>query len=179
MIYEFDGMVPDIDQTAYVSESAVVIGNVRIGPYCYVGPQAVIRGDSHGSPITVGYGTAVEEGVIIHVGGKNARCCIGDRVTIGHGAIVHCNSLGSNSSVGMGAVLSLYSEIGEYTVVAEGAVVTKRQVVPERVVVGGTPAKVIRSLEERDLEDWDNTKEWYIGLAKKYMTPGMLQRIDY
>lgn len=178
MIYEFDGLVPEIDPTAYVSESATVIGNVKIGADCYIGPGAIVRGDSANSPISIGYGTAVEEGVIIHVGGKGARCDIGERVTIGHGAIVHCNSLGANANVGMGAVLSLYSEIGEYAVVAEGAVVKKGQKIPPRVVVGGAPAAVLRRLEDRDIDTWDKTKEWYINLARKYMTPGVLRRID-
>ena len=178
MIYEFDGMTPAVDPTAYISESATVLGNVKIGACCYIGPGAVIRGDSRDCPITIGYGTAVEEGVIIHAGGKGAYCDIGEKVTIGHGAVVHCNKLDKNSSVGMGAVLSLYSEIGEYSIVAEGAVVKQRQKIPPRVVVGGAPAAVLRELSDRDIDIWDKTKDWYIALVKKYTTPGMIRRID-
>ncbi len=177
MIYKFNGMTPEIDPTSYISESATIIGDVKIGPYCYVGPGAVIRADS--KPIEIGYGTAVEEGVIIHVGGKKTDgCFIGERVTIGHGAIVHCNRLGNDANVGMGAILSLYSEIGEYAVVAEGAVVKQGQVIEPKVVVGGAPAKVLRQLLDRDLDTWGKTKQWYIDLAKQYTTPGMLERID-
>lgn len=178
MIYEFDGMRPTISPTAYVSESATIIGDVTVGAYCYIGPGAVIRGDARGCPITIGAGTAVEEGVIIHVGGKDARCDIGEKVTIGHGALVHCNKLGKNANVGMGAVLSLYAEIGEYAIVAEGAVVKQRQKIPPRVVVGGAPAVTLRELSEQDISIWDKTKEWYIDLVKKYSAPGVLKRID-
>ena len=167
MIYKFDGMTPEIDSTCYISESATIIGNVKIGPYCYIGPGAIIRADSKGKPIEIGYGSAIEEGVIIHVGGPRTNgCYIGERVTIGHGAIVHCNKLG------------LYSEMGEYAVIAEGAVVKQGQIIEPKVVVGGAPAKVLRQLLDRDLETWDKTKDWYIGLTKLYTTPGVLERID-
>lgn len=179
MLYEFDGMAPKIDPTAYIADTATVLGDVTIGAYCYIGPGAIIRADFKGAPIIIGNGTAVEEGVIIHVGGKSAgKCDIGERVTIGHGAIIHGNKLADNANIGMGAVVSLYSEIGEYSVVAEGAVVKQGQVIPPRVVVVGAPAKVVRELQERDIEAWDGSKRWYIELAKKYKVPGMLKRLD-
>ena len=89
MIYEFDGLKPVIAPSAFISESAVIIGDVRVGEDCYIGPGAILRADSHGMPIIIGNGSAIEEGVIIHVGGRGTNgCCIGERVTIGHGAIV-------------------------------------------------------------------------------------------
>ena len=78
----------------------------------------------------------------------------------------------------MGAVISLYSTIGSYAIVAEGAVVKQAQVIPDRVVVGGAPAKILRELEDRDIATWDKTKLWYIELARKYTTPGVLKRLD-
>lgn len=155
MIYRYGEFAPEIDPSAFVSESATIIGQVKIAADCFIGPGAVIRADC-GKPIEIGYGTAVEDGVIIHVGGSRAvSCYIGERVTIGHGAIVHCSKLGDNANVGMGAVLSLFSEIGEYAVIAEGAVVKQGQVIEPRVVVGGAPARVLRPLLDRDIESWD------------------------
>ena len=178
MIYRYGEFAPEIDPSAFVSESATIIGQVKIAADCFIGPGAVIRADC-GKPIEIGYGTAVEDGVIIHVGGSRAvSCYIGERVTIGHGAIVHCSKLGDNANVGMGAVLSLFSEIGEYAVIAEGAVVKQGQVIEPRVVVGGAPARVLRQLLDRDIESWDRSKAWYIDLVRKYKTPGMLERID-
>lgn len=179
MIYRFNGLTPEIDPTAYISESASIIGDVRIGAYCYIGPGAVIRADSKDKPVVIGSGSAIEEGVIIHVGGpRTDGCYIGERVTVGHGAIVHCNRIGANANIGMGAVLSLYSEIGEYAVVAEGSVVKQGQVIEPKTVVGGAPAKVLRTLLDRDLTTWDKTKDWYIDLTKLYTTPGVLERLD-
>lgn len=179
MIYEFDGLRPSIDPSAFVSESAVIVGDVRIGKDCYIGPGAILRADSHGMPIVIGDGSAVEEGVIIHVGGKGTDgCYIGEKVTIGHGAIVHANRIADNANIGMGAIVSLYSQVGSYAIVAEGAVVKQGQCIPDRVVVGGAPAKVLRQLEDRDISTWDKTKLWYIDLARKYATPGVLKRLD-
>lgn len=150
MIYEFESKRPKIDPSAYISDSAIVIGDVTIGARCYVGPGAVIRGDER--PIYIGDESAVEDLCVIHVGGPDAKtdgCHIGKRVTIGHGAMVHGNYIRDGANIGMGAIVSLFADIGEYTVVAEGAVVKKHQTIPPRVVVGGAPAKVCGSLKKK------------------------------
>ena len=174
MLYEFDGKRPRVGEDSYVSEHALVIGDVEIGDKCYIGHGAILRGD-YGS-IFVGSGTAVEEGVVIHAPPKRA-CKIGEKVTIGHGAIVHAAQIGSLSVIGMGAVLSIDSQVGESTIIAEGSVVRMRQVVPAGVVAGGNPAKTIRKIAAKDKEYWDMGKQLYIDLAKKYLTEGM-KRID-
>lgn len=170
MLYEFDGKNPVFGKETYISETAIVIGNVTIGDNCYIGHGAILRGD-YGS-IEIGSGTAVEEAVVIHAPPQKL-CKIGERVTIGHGAIIHAASIGDLSVIGMGAVLSIYSEIGTNTIVAEGAVVKMRQVIHEDVVVGGNPARIIRKIATRDIEYWKMGKELYINLAKKYISLGM------
>jgi carbonic anhydrase/acetyltransferase-like protein (isoleucine patch superfamily) len=170
LLYEFDGKNPVFGKETYISETAIVIGNVTIGDNCYIGHGAILRGD-YGS-IEIGSGTAVEEAVVIHAPPQKL-CKIGERVTIGHGAIIHAASIGDLSVIGMGAVLSIYSEIGTNTIVAEGAVVKMRQVIHEDVVVGGNPARIIRKIATRDIEYWKMGKELYINLAKKYISLGM------
>jgi carbonic anhydrase/acetyltransferase-like protein (isoleucine patch superfamily) len=170
LLYAFDGKSPEIGQGTYVSEEALVIGDVKIGDNCYVGHGAILRGD-YGS-IFIGPGTAVEEGVIIHAPPREASI-IGERVTIGHGAIIHSAKIGDFSVIGMGAVLSIRSEIGANTIVAEGAVVKMRQVISDGVVAGGNPARVIRTISKKDVEFWEKGKEIYIDLAKKYLAEGM------
>jgi carbonic anhydrase/acetyltransferase-like protein (isoleucine patch superfamily) len=170
LLYEFDGKNPVFGKETYISETAIVIGNVTIGDNCYIGHGAILRGD-YGA-IEIGSGTAIEEGVVIHAPPQKL-CKIGERVTIGHGAIIHAASIADKSVIGMGAVLSIYSEIGTNTIVAEGAVVKMRQVIPEGVVSGGNPARVIRKIESRDIEYWNKGKELYTNLAKKYITLGM------
>ena len=105
MFYSFHGKCPRVDPTAFVSTSAELIGDVTVGPRCYIGPGAVIRGDA--AEIILEEEVAVEDGVIIHAGGADKRCLLSRRVTIGHGAIVHARYLGPEASIGMGAVLSL------------------------------------------------------------------------
>jgi len=170
MLYKFDGKRPVFGKDTYISETAIVIGDVKIGDNCYIGHGAILRGD-YGS-IEIGSGTAVEEAVVIHAPPQKL-CRIGDRVTIGHGAIIHAASIGDLSVIGMGAVLSIYSTVERDTIVAEGAVVKMRQAIPEGVVAGGNPAKIIRKIATKDREYWDMGKELYINLAKKYLAIGM------
>lgn len=110
MLYTFGGKAPQVDPTAFVSASAELIGDVIVGPRCYIGPFAVIRADA--SRIVLEEEVAVEDGVIIHTGGEDPVVTISRRVTIGHGAIIHARAIGPEASIGMGAVLSLCSEIG-------------------------------------------------------------------
>ena len=92
MLYTFDGKAPQVDPTAFVSASAELIGDVIVGPRCYIGPYAVIRADA--SRIVLEEEVAVEDGVIIHTGGEDPVVTISRRVTIGHGAIIHARVIG-------------------------------------------------------------------------------------
>jgi len=174
LIYAFDGKRPEISKKAYVNDHAIILGDVRIEDDVYVGPGAILRADY--GRLEIGQGTAVEEGVLIHVY-PEAVCRIGERVTLGHGAIVHASRIGDLAVIGMGAVVSIDSTIGEKTIVAEGAVVRMKQTIPPGVVVAGNPAKVIRKLTPKDEERWLDGKQHYIDLTKKYLRLG-LQRVD-
>lgn len=164
MLYRFDGRQPVVGKDVYIGDSAKVIGDVFIGDNCYIGHGAILRAD-HGR-IEIGAGTAVEEGVIIHTP-PGGMCRIGDRVTFGHGAMVHGESVGDKVVVGMGAILSLWSKVGEGAIVAEGTVVKVRQVIPAKMVAAGNPAKIIRDVSPRDEEVWAFGKQLYVDLAQK------------
>jgi carbonic anhydrase/acetyltransferase-like protein (isoleucine patch superfamily) len=172
MLYSFDGNQPVVGKNTYVSETAQVIGDVVIGDNCYVGHGAILRGDY--GRIEIGSGTAVEEGVIAH-SPPGFTLTMGKSVTLGHGAILHGKSIGDYAVIGMGAVVSIFSEVGEWAIVAEGAVVKMNQIVPDNVVVGGSPAKVVRDTSEKDKEMWTHGKQIYVDLAKKYLEIGMHQ----
>lgn len=173
MLYVFDGYTPEIGEGTYVSETAIVIGNVKIGDNCYIGHGAILRGDY--GRIEIDSETAVEEGVIIHVPPDSVGR-IGKKVTLGHGAIVHSEDIGDWAVIGMGAIVSIRAKIGAGSVVAEGAVVTRNQVVPEKVVVGGNPAKIIREVKEDEYVLSSQIKHIYVDLAEKYLKIGM-QRV--
>jgi carbonic anhydrase/acetyltransferase-like protein (isoleucine patch superfamily) len=174
VFYRFDGKEPVIGAGTYVSETAIVIGDVRIGDHCYIGHGAILRGD-YGT-IEIGNRTAVEEGVIVHAP-PGETCAIGDGVVVGHGAIVHAKAIGDSSGIGMGAILSIRSEIGRGSVVAEGAVVKQGQTIPEGEVVAGNPARKIKDMSQKDIDFWSYSRQIYVDLAAKYCMIGM-EKID-
>jgi len=174
MLYSFDNRKPEIGKDTYVSESAIVLGDVRIGNNCYIGHGAILRGDY--SSIEIGHGCAVEEGVIIHAP-PGEKCQIGDKVTLGHGAIIHSKSIGDFAVIGMGAIVSIWAEIGEHSIIAEGAVVKMEQKIPSGVVVAGNPARTVREVSSKDGNRWNEWKQLYIDLAKKYLDIG-IHRLD-
>lgn len=150
-IYEFEGKCPSIDPSAWVAPSADVIGDVRIGPECYVGWQAVLRGD-HGT-IILEKGSAVEEGVIIHTSpGFTSR--IGTEATIGHGAMLHNATIDGFAVVGVRATVSNYARVGKWAIIGEMGLVAGNQEVPAEVIAVGQPVKVIGSVTEKHKERW-------------------------
>lgn len=166
MIYEFEGKKPEIGFDTYVSDLANIIGDVKIGNNCYIGHGVILRGD-YGS-IEIGDGTAVEEGVIVHAPPGEASD-IGKKVTLGHGAIIHSKKIGDRAVIGMGAILSLRSEIMDRTIIAEGGIVKQNQTIPSGVVAAGNPVKIVRKISKRDEERWNYGKQLYIDLAKRYI----------
>jgi carbonic anhydrase/acetyltransferase-like protein (isoleucine patch superfamily) len=174
MLYRFDKKEPVIGPGTYASEAALLIGDVQIGNNCYIGHGVILRGDY--GRIEIGNESVVEEGAVIHAPPQE-RCSIGNNVVIGHGAIVHAKRIGDAAGIGMGAVLSVWSEVGRGAVVAEGSVVKQGQKIPEAIIVAGNPAKKIRTISRKDRAFWDWTNGLYIDLAKKYCTLGM-ERID-
>ena len=185
MLFGFDGKKPVIGSETYVSETALVIGDVKIGDNCYIGHGAILRGD-YGS-VRIGNGTAVEEGVIVHAPPDDI-CSIGDRVTVGHGAIIHSKRINDHVVVGMGAILSIHADIGEGSIIDEGCVVKVGQKIPGGVVAVGNPAKVNRRVSETEKQEKEkrlegssgspvDTAQLYIDLARKYLEIGM-PRLD-
>lgn len=174
MLYRFRNREPRFGKDTYVSEHALLIGDVGIGDNCYIGHGAILRGD-YGT-IEIDSGTAVEEGVVVHAP-PGEICHIGKKVTIGHGAIIHSKSIGDHAVIGIGAVISILAEVGEETIVAEGSTVKMRQRIPSGVVVRGNPARVLKEVTEENKAFWESGKQLYIDLAKEYLQNGM-HRVD-
>ncbi len=143
MIRSFDGKTPRIDPTAFIAETAYIIGDVEIGAGSSVWPGAVVRGDF--APIRVGSGTHIEDNTVVHTG---MPLEIGDNVTVGHGVVIHCRKIGSRCLIGNNATLLDGAEIGDGSIVAAGAVVTPRTVVPPGSFVAGVPGEVRGRAEE-------------------------------
>ena len=147
-VYAIDGITPVIDPSAYVHPSAVLIGDVIVGAGVYIGPCASVRGDF--GRIVIHRGSNVQDGCIIH-GFSEQDTVIEEDGHLGHGCIVHCATVRRNAMVGMNAVVNDCADIGESAIVAGNAFVRARMVVPPRMLVGGTPAKLMRELTAEEL----------------------------
>ena len=170
MLYSFEGKEPAIGKGSYVSESAVVIGDVHIGYRCFIAPGAVLRGD-YGS-IRIDDGTAVEDNVVIHAR-PGESTIIGKRVTIGHGAIIHTPTIEDNAVIGMGAIVSDFAHVGEWAAIGEGAVVRNRQEIPAESIAVGVPAEIIGKVNEAYKEQWSRFKDIYEKLASERYPKGL------
>lgn len=142
-----------------------MIGDVVIQDGCFVGAGAIVRGDY--SSIRIGARTALEEGCIIHCP-PGEVCEIGNDVTLGHGAIIHCSKIGDFAVIGMGAIVSIHALIGEWDMVGEGAVIVQGSSIPPRKVVVGNPAKIIKETTEEQMRFWSEIKEIYVDLCRRY-----------
>lgn len=146
--YSIDGVIPVVDPTAYVHPSAVLIGDVIVGPGCYVGPCASLRGDF--GRIVLQEGSNVQDHCCIH-GFPDQDTVVEVNGHIGHGAILHSCIVRRDALVGMNAVVMDEAEIGEQAIVAACAFVPAGMKVPARSLVAGIPAKVKKMLIEEEI----------------------------
>jgi carbonic anhydrase/acetyltransferase-like protein (isoleucine patch superfamily) len=171
-IFAFESRRPSIGRTTYVSPTAVIIGDVTIGQRCYIGHGAILRGD-YGS-IGIGDETAVEEGVIVHARPGN-RTRIENRVTLGHGAMVHNAVVREGAVIGMRALVSDDAEVGAGAIVGEMGLVRSGQVVPPLKVAVGVPVQVIGEVGDRHANMTHRAKEIYVDLAARYADGGLVE----
>ena len=165
VLYRFEGKEPKVGEGTYVSQSAEVIGNVRIGKQCYIGPGAKVRGD-YGS-ILVGNKTSIEENCVLHAR-PGETCEVSDMVTVGHGSILHNCTVRDYAIIGMGAIVSDYAVVGVWSVVGEGCVVKNKQVIREGKIVVGVPARIVGEVSKDYQKLWIGYKNLYAKLALRY-----------
>lgn len=147
-IFEFDGFVPVVHESAFVHPKACVTGNVVIGRDVYVGPGAAIRGDWGG--IEIGDGCNVQENCTIHMF-PGVTVVLEPGAHIGHGAVVHGARIGANSLVGMNAVIMDNAVLGSECIVGALAFVPADMQVPARKVVVGNPAKILKDVTDEQI----------------------------
>ncbi len=163
-LYEFEGKRPKIADSAFVSESAVVIGNVEIGENCFIGPNCVIRGDW--GRIVIGNKSNVQGCCVIHAR-PDDMTKIGNRVSVGHASMLHNCTIRDQVTIGMNATVSDYAVVGEKSIIAEGCVVRNSQEIPPASAAAGVPAKIIAKLTEEQIATHDSHKDLYAGLAAR------------
>ena len=164
-LYTIDDVSPSIDATAWVAPSADLIGDVRLGPGASVWFGAVIRADN--TPILLGEETNFQDGAIGH-SDPGAPLTIGDRVTVGHQAILHGCTVEEEALIGMGARILNGAVIGAQCIVGAGALVTEGKVFEPRSLIVGSPARAIRMLGEEQVAMLRLSAAHYAEKAKRY-----------
>ncbi|KXG76999.1 gamma carbonic anhydrase family protein [Thermotalea metallivorans] len=165
MILEYQGNKPQIHESCYIAENAVVIGRVNMKKNANVWYGTVIRGD--GNEITIGENTNIQDNCTVHIN-DDMPTVIGDYVTVGHGAIVHACTIGNCVLVGMGAIVLDRAEIGDYVIIGAGSLIPPGKKIPSNSLVVGSPAKVIRGLTEEEKEHLRRSAEKYVQLANAH-----------
>ncbi|HEY5594122.1 MAG TPA: gamma carbonic anhydrase family protein [Nitrospiria bacterium] len=158
-----------IDSSVFIAKTATVVGEVSIGKSSSVWFSAVVRGDI--APVVIGEETNVQDGAVLHVG-HGCPCIIGNRVTIGHGAIVHGATVKHDAMVGIGAIVLNGAVIGEHSLVAAGAVVTENTVIPPGSLVIGIPGRPVRPVTEEQRTYLAEAASNYVRYAREYKKTG-------
>lgn len=163
-VYAFNGLVPVVDPEAFVHPTAVLIGDVRIGPRCYIGPCASLRGDF--GRIIVSAGTNIQDGCVVH-GGSRIDVVLEENSHIGHGAVIHGCHIGKGVLVGMNSVVMDMADVGEGAIIAAMTFVKIGMQVPPRVMVAGSPGRVVRELTEKEIANRVRANLNYQALAAR------------
>lgn len=166
-VYEIDGLVPVVDPTAFVHPTAVLIGDVIIGPGCYVGPSACLRGDF--GRLILEEGANIQDTCVMH-GYPNTDTVIERDGHVGHGAVLHGCRVGRNAMVGMNAVVMDNAVIGDSSIVAALAFVKADAKIPPRSLVAGIPARLVRQLSDEEIAWKEKGTRTYQELAVRSLT---------
>jgi phenylacetic acid degradation protein len=148
VVYAINGVTPAVDPTAYVHPSAVLVGDVIVGPGCYIGPCASLRGDF--GRIDIRAGANLQDCCVAH-GFPGSDTVVGEDGHVGHCAVLHGCIVERNALIGMNCVVNDDAVIGESAIVAAMAFVKAKMVVPPRTLVAGVPARVVRDLTDTEL----------------------------
>ena len=169
LILPYAGKTPRVAASAFIAPTAVLIGDVEIGPDASVFYGCVLRGDVN--RIVVGARSNIQDNAVLHVD-RDAACILGEDVTDGHGALVHACQVGDGVMVGMTSTLLSRSSVGAGALIAAGAVVLEDQEIPERALAAGVPAKVRRELSEEESGAFLSHAGRYVDLAQGHVDLG-------
>jgi carbonic anhydrase/acetyltransferase-like protein (isoleucine patch superfamily) len=168
MIVAFQGKLPKIDPTVFIADSAMVIGDVEIGPGSNVWFHTIIRGDVN--TIRIGSNCNIQDACVLHGVEEHYPLFLEDGVVLGHRVVVHGCRIKKGSLIGIGAIVLNGAEVGEESIVGAGSVVAPNTIIPPRMLALGSPAKPVRPLDEKDIRmilrtvrNYQNLQEIYEG----------------
>jgi carbonic anhydrase/acetyltransferase-like protein (isoleucine patch superfamily) len=165
-ILTYQGIRPVLGTSVFVAPGAIVIGDVTLGDESSIWFNATVRGDVHA--IRIGKRSNLQDLCAFHVTGGTHPLEIGDRVTIGHGAVVHGCTIGDGALIGMGSRVLDGARVGEGALIAAGAVVAPGMVVPPHCLAVGTPARVRRELDASERAEVAESSDLYVEYAANH-----------
>jgi len=168
MLKAYKGVVPKVAATAFIAENATIIGDVHIGEHSSVWYNCVLRGDCY--YIRIGEYTNIQDGTIIHVTNGQFPTILGNKVTVGHGVVLHGCTVEDRALIGIGSIVLDQAVIGEESFIAAGSLVTPGTIIPPRSLVMGSPAKVRRQVTDEEVARIDMHWEHYVEYKNQYLT---------
>lgn len=166
MIKTIRGIKPEIHEDSFIAENASVMGDVNIGEGSSIWYNAVLRGDIEN--ISIGKYSNVQDNSTLHTG-ENLPTKLGDYTVVGHNAVIHGSTIGSNSLIGIGAIVLNGAVIGDNCIIAAGALVTEGKKIPSNSFVVGIPGKIVRQVSQEEIEAIKNNAMDYKELYKKHI----------
>ncbi|GAB4399651.1 MAG: gamma carbonic anhydrase family protein [Rhodoferax sp.] len=164
-VYEVDGKSPVVPESAWVADSAQVMGDVVLGEDVSIWFGAVVRGDM--ARISIGEGSNIQDGSVLHAD-IDVPLVIGKGVTVGHQVMLHGCTVGDDSLIGIGAIVLNHAKIGKGCLVGAGALVTEGKEFPDGSMILGSPAKVVRQLTPEQIRALRESAQHYIDNARRF-----------
>lgn len=164
-VYELDGVAPQVHASAWVADSATVVGQVSLAADASIWFGAIARGDN--ALISIGQGSNVQDGAVLHTD-AGIELLIGENVTIGHQVMLHGCQIGDGSLVGIQTVVLNGAKIGRNCLVGAGSLVTEGKEFPDGSLIMGRPAKVVRQLTTEQIEALQASARGYVANAKRF-----------
>ena len=164
-VHQLDERTPQIDPSAWVADSAQVMGSVHLQAHTSVWFGATLRGDTE--PITIGEGSNIQDGSVLHAD-QGMPLTLGEDVTVGHQVMLHGCTIGDGSLIGIQAVVLNGAKIGKHCLVGAGALVTEGKEFPDGSMILGSPAKVVRQLTPEQIEGLKRSAAGYVQNARRF-----------
>ena len=164
-LYELDGVAPEVDPSAWIADSAQVMGRVTLAEDVSVWFGTVIRGDTES--ITIGRGSNIQDGTVMHAD-IGMPIVLGEHVTVGHKVMLHGCTIGDETLIGIGAVVLNGAKIGRNCLVGAGALVTEGKEFPDGSMILGSPAKAVRQLTPEQIEGLRMSAQHYVDNARRF-----------
>lgn len=167
MLIRYKGRRPNISPQAFVAPTAVLIGDVTVGPEASIWFGAVLRSDENRNPIVIGARTSIQDNCVLHSG--EGAVVIEEDVTVGHAAVMEGCTIRRSAIIGMNATLLEDTEVGEESLIAAGSVVVPHTRIPPRCLAAGSPAKVKKEIGGEALDWIQMGSSTYRGLCRSYL----------